>query len=298
MAFGDMDHDGYPELAVASPTQKFYLFDNTNGVLDTVPCWVSAVGTEPSAVAWADVDADGDLDLAAGSWFYLAGIFENNGVALADTFAWKKPAGNGTQQIAWADYDEDCVIDSVKTITGNGTRKLFYLGHQPIHQIVSIELNGSSLPLNQYCYDLTDGWISLATPPASGDIVTVHYSFSNDLDMALTTWLQVKIYGNRNVTTGIENQKEDGSGSWLEQNIPNPCRNSTTIEYFLAKDEDISLKIFDFHGEEVKTLAEGKKTCGQHREDFDTSGLQDGIYTCLLKGDDFIQTRKLILIKK
>jgi len=298
MAFGDMDHDGYPELAVASPTQKFYLFDNVNGTIDTVPCWVSVVGTEPSAVAWADVDADGDLDLAAGSWFYLVGIFENNGVALADTFAWKKPAGNGTQQIAWADYDEDGLADSVKTFTGNGNRKLFYLGHQPIHQITSIEVNGASLQLNQYCYDLTDGWISFATPPSPGDTIMVLFSYSNDLDMALTTWSQVRIYGNLQEATGMGDQKEDVSGMWLGQNHPNPFRNTTTMEYFLARQSNISLKIIDLFGKELAVLADGNKPSGQHSEVFNAGGLKTGIYTCVLRAEGFIQARKMILMKE
>ena len=298
MTFGDMDQDGYLELAIASPTQKFYLFDNVNGVLDTVPCWISAVGSEPSAVAWADVDADGDLDLSAGSWYYPVGIFENNGGALADTFAWKKPVGTGTQQIAWADYDEDCVIDSVKTINGNGARKLFYLGHQPIHEITSIEVNGSSLPLNQYCYDLTDGWVSLATQPATGDIVKVYYSFSKDLDMALTTWSQVRIYGNQNVTTGMGDQKESLSGSWLGQNYPNPLSNSTTIRYFLASQSHITLKIVDMFGKESAVLVDGNKPAGLHREIFNANGLETGIYTCVLRAEGFFQARKLIMMKE
>jgi hypothetical protein len=298
MAFGDMDQDGYPELAVASPTEKFYLFDNVNGVLDTVPCWVSAVGNEPSAVAWADVDADGDLDLAAGSWFYPVGIFENTGGALADTFAWKKTVGAGTQQIAWADYDEDCLVDSVKTFTGDGNRKLFYLGHQPIHQIVAIEVNGSTLPLNHYCFDLTDGWISLATPPVPGAIVTVQYSFSNDPDMALTTWSQVKIYGNLNVATGMEEEKKEMPGSWLGQNHPNPFRNSTTIEYVLARQSNITLKIVDLFGKELAVLVDGNKLAGQHSEVFNAGGLKTGIYTCVLRAEGYIQVRKLILMKE
>jgi hypothetical protein len=297
MAFGDMDKDGYPELAVASPTQKFYLFDNVNGTLDTVPFWVSAEGSEPSSVAWADVDADGDLDLAAGSWFSAVGIFENTGATLSNTQAWKKSVGNGTQQIAFADYDKDFLVDSIQTITGNGTRKLFYLGQQPLHQITSIEVDGSPLPLNQYCYDLTDGWISMAIPPVQGAVVTVNYSFSKDLDMALTTWSQVRIYGNQNVVTGMDDQKEYPSDSWLGRIYPNPFSNSTTLEYFLEKEGYITLKILNLQGKEVAVLADGKITAGEHREIFDASGLANGIYTCLLRTDDYFQTRKLILVK-
>ena len=297
MAFGDMDQDGFPELAVASPTQKFYLFDNINGTLDTVPCWVSTVGNEPSAVAWADVDADGDLDLAAGSWFSPVGIFENAGGVLADTFSWEKGVGSGTQQIVWEDYDKDYLVNSVKTFTGNGTRKLYYLGYQPIHDITSIEVDEIPLPLNQFCYDLTDGWISMATPPAPGAIVNVHYSFSKDLDMALTTWGQVKVFGNLNVTTGTDDRKKYLSGSWLGQIYHNPFSNSNTVEYFLARNTFITLKMVDLYGKEVVVLAEGNILAGQHTETFDTSGLAEGMYICVLRADNFIRTQKIILIK-
>ncbi len=297
MAFGDMDKDGYLELAVASPTQKFYLFDNCNGILDTIPSWVSSVGNEPSTVAWADVDADGDLDLAAGSWFYFAGIFENTDGAFADTFAWKKGVGSGTQQIAWADYDNDYLVDTVKTFTGDGNRKLYYLGRQPIHQITSIEINGSIAPLDQYCYDLTDGWISFSSPPQSGYTVTVHYIFSKDLDMAVTTWTQVKLYGNLSVTTGIGINNENYKGSRLGQNFPNPFSTSTTLEYFLSDKGNVSLKIFNMLGNEVAVLAEEYKLPGQYRVTFDATGIPSGIYLCKLNVDDFMLTRKLILIK-
>jgi hypothetical protein len=297
MAFGDMDKDGYPEMAVASPTQKFYLFDNVNGALDTVPFWVSAEGTEPSSVAWADVDADGDLDLAAGSWFSAVGIFENTGATLSNTLAWKKSVGNGTQQIAWADYDEDYLVDSVKTFTGNGTRKLFYIGQQPIHKITSIKVNGSLLTLNQYCYDLIDGWISLATPPAQGFILTVDYFFSKDLDLALTTWTQARLYGNQNVMTGMGEQKEHPSDSWLGQNYPNPFNNSTNIEYYLAHDTYVTLKIIDLYGNEAATLTEGNVASGQHCILYHPTGIADGIYICMLCAEDVVMTRKMILIR-
>jgi hypothetical protein len=297
MAFGDMDKDGYPELAVASPTQKFYLFDNVNGVLDTVPFWVSADGSEPSSVAWADVDADGDLDLAAGSWFSAVGIFENTGATLSNTQVWKKSVGNGTQQIAFADYDKDFLVDSIQSITGNGTRKLFYLGQQPLHQISSIEVDGSPLPLNQYCCDLTDGWISLTIPPAQGAIMKVYYSFSNDLDMALTTWTQVRIYGNQNEVTGMDDQKEYPSDSRLERIYPNPFSNYATLEYFLEKESYITLKILNLQGKEVAVVADGKITAGEHWEVFDARGFANGIYICFLRTNDSVQTRKLILIQ-
>jgi len=298
MAFGDMDKDGYLELAVASPTQKFYLFDNNNGILDTIPSWVSSVGNEPSTVAWADVDADGDLDLAAGSWFFSAGIFENTDGAFADTFAWKKGVGSGTQQIAWADYDNDYLVDTVKTFTGDGNRKLYYLGRQPIHQITSIEINGSIAPLDQYCYDLTDGWISFASPPPSGYTVTVHYIFSKDLDMAVTTWTQVRLYGNLSVTTGIGKNNENYKGSRLGQNFPNPFNTSTTLEYFLSNEGYISLKIFNMLGNEVAVLAEEYKLPGQYRVTFDATGIPSGIYLCKLNVGDFVLTRKLILMEE
>lgn len=115
--------------------------------------------------------------------------------------------------------------------------------------------------------------------------------------MAVTTWTQVKLYGNLSVTTGIGKNNENYKGFRLGQNFPNPFNTSTTLEYFLSDEGNVSLKIFNMLGNEVAVLAEEYKLPGQYRVTFDATGIPSGIYLCKLNVDDFMLTRKLILIK-
>ncbi len=297
MDFGDMDHDGDLDLAVASPTQRFYVFRNNNGVLETTPCWSSPDVSEPSTVSWADTDGDGDLELAAGSWFSPLLIFDNTGSIPEETPSWSVPNGQGTQQVTWADYDEDDLHDTTFTATGNGIRKLFYLGIKHIQKIATISVAGMPVPIDQYCHDLPEGWVSLATAPPAGDLLTVSYTFSNDLDLTVTNWTKVKIYENLNVVTCTSELKKKESRTELSQNHPNPFCGSTVIDFSLAKSCFVTMKIYDPMGKEISALIRETRPAGNQSVVFDGGGLSEGVYTCLLRTDDCIRTRKLVLVK-
>jgi len=295
IAFGDVDNDGYPDLAVAAPGSKFYLFKNINGVLDTIPFWASVKGNEPSAVAWADADGDGDLDLAAGSWNGALGIFENTGGSLADTFAWSKSIGSGTQQIAWIDYKNDVLIDTVKIFHGDGLRKVFYTGKQPLQRIVSIEKNGAVLPGNQYCYDLTCGWISFSFPPSASDTIVIHYSFSLAPDLSVTNYSSAKLYENLNTSSAVMQHFRNPDRPVLDQNIPNPCCEITTIRFSLHRKDKVSIKLYDSMGKEIRTCLQAPLGAGDHSLTVCTDDLRRGLYTYILSVNGFIESRKMIV---
>lgn len=202
MALGDVDGDGYRDLVTAIPGSSGIcaLFMNVGGTFETTPTWSVNLGTEPSCVAWGDVDGDGDLDLATGSWFVTAKIYENVGGVLGNTPIWTCPTDIGRiQQVAWGDYDKDYLVDTYETFSCDGNRKLFYLEKMPIHQISFIEVDGTPVNSNSYCCDNAQGWISLASAPASGSSLTVHYTYSNDLDLVITGSNGVFLFANRSM---------------------------------------------------------------------------------------------------
>ncbi|MFA5405076.1 MAG: M28 family peptidase [Ignavibacteria bacterium] len=83
----------------------------------------------------------------------------------------------------------------------------------------------------------------------------------------------------------------------LSQNYPNPF-NPTTIIKFQIKDlRFTTLKIYDILGKEVATLVNEKLKAGTYEVTFEGSNLASGIYFYQLKTDNFIETKKLILIK-
>ena len=83
----------------------------------------------------------------------------------------------------------------------------------------------------------------------------------------------------------------------LEQNYPNPFNPITKIKYSIPNSSFVTLKVFDILGRELETLINEEKTAGIYEIDFDASQLSSGVYFYQIKAGEFIQTKKMILIK-
>ncbi|HSR18380.1 MAG TPA: T9SS type A sorting domain-containing protein, partial [Ignavibacteriaceae bacterium] len=71
----------------------------------------------------------------------------------------------------------------------------------------------------------------------------------------------------------------------------------STIEFYIPQIIHVNLKVFDLLGNEVAELINKEKSAGRHKIDFDASGLSSGIYFYQLKAGNYIQTRKMMVIK-
>lgn len=87
------------------------------------------------------------------------------------------------------------------------------------------------------------------------------------------------------------------SGYTLEQNYPNPFNPSTTIAYDLPGRFAIQLTIFNVVGQEIATLVDDIQERGRYEISWDASGLPSGVYYYRLRGDDFIETKRMVLIR-
>lgn len=83
----------------------------------------------------------------------------------------------------------------------------------------------------------------------------------------------------------------------LSNNYPNPFNPSTTIRYSISTTSQVTIKVFDILGNEIKTIVDGEMSLGKYEVLFDASGLSSGIYFYQIKAGDFNQTRKMILLK-
>ncbi|MEQ8579590.1 MAG: T9SS type A sorting domain-containing protein [Balneola sp.] len=83
----------------------------------------------------------------------------------------------------------------------------------------------------------------------------------------------------------------------LEQNYPNPFNPSTNIEFALPEQAEVSLKVYNLLGREIYTLVSGKMNAGNHKVEFNASGLSTGLYFYRIQAGSFIQTKKMMLIK-
>ncbi|MCU0372201.1 MAG: M20/M25/M40 family metallo-hydrolase [Ignavibacteria bacterium] len=101
---------------------------------------------------------------------------------------------------------------------------------------------------------------------------------------------------NYTVITGIASVNETLVYS-LEQNYPNPFNPATSINYQLAANSYVSLKIFDVTGREVAVLVNAKQAAGFYKVEWDASKFSSGVYFYKLVTDNYINTKKMMLIK-
>jgi photosystem II stability/assembly factor-like uncharacterized protein len=87
------------------------------------------------------------------------------------------------------------------------------------------------------------------------------------------------------------------NGFSLSQNYPNPFNPSTKIKFEISKLSGVKFVVYDASGREVETLVNEQVKPGVYEADFDGSNLSSGVYFYKLIADDFIETKKMILVK-
>ena len=83
----------------------------------------------------------------------------------------------------------------------------------------------------------------------------------------------------------------------LVQNYPNPFNPTTKIQYSLPQYSTVIIKVFDILGREIATLVNKDQPAGNYSIDFNASNLPSGIYLYKLQARNYIDTKKMILIK-
>jgi len=83
----------------------------------------------------------------------------------------------------------------------------------------------------------------------------------------------------------------------LYQSFPNPFNPSTTIKYSVPNSDIVNIKVYDILGKEVATLLNEYKSPGSYIVEFDGSKFASGVYFYQLKAGNYLDTKKMILMK-
>lgn len=83
----------------------------------------------------------------------------------------------------------------------------------------------------------------------------------------------------------------------LNQNYPNPFNPATVISYELQKPGLVGLIIYNVLGKEIVSLVSGPQEAGLHEITFDASNLPSGTYIYKIQSGNFVQVRKMVLLK-
>ncbi len=83
----------------------------------------------------------------------------------------------------------------------------------------------------------------------------------------------------------------------LKQNYPNPFNPVTNINFSLPKEGFVSIKVYDVTGRMVKTLVNEVIETGNYTVTFDGSQFASGIYFYRLETNNFMETKRMMLVK-
>jgi len=83
----------------------------------------------------------------------------------------------------------------------------------------------------------------------------------------------------------------------LYQNYPNPFNARTIIKFDLPTSSKVTINVYDLLGRKMETLSDSQYDAGYHDIAWDASSFPSGIYFYVMKADDYVQTRKMLLLK-
>jgi hypothetical protein len=83
----------------------------------------------------------------------------------------------------------------------------------------------------------------------------------------------------------------------LSQNYPNPFNPITTIRFSLPQETNLKINLYNMLGEKIQTATEGIYQAGYYNISFNASSLPSGTYIYRIESDNFIESKKMILLK-
>jgi len=83
----------------------------------------------------------------------------------------------------------------------------------------------------------------------------------------------------------------------LLQNYPNPFNPVAIINYQLAKNSFVTLKVYDILGNEVSVLMNAEQPAGVYKTEFNGKNLVSGIYIYKLTAGNFTASKKMMILK-
>ncbi|MFZ1518097.1 MAG: T9SS type A sorting domain-containing protein [Ignavibacteriaceae bacterium] len=140
-----------------------------------------------------------------------------------------------------------------------------------------------------------DTWPEINTGLKS---LSVNSLICDSLDFIYAATNSSGVYKSVNMTTDVNLEITPAPINYkLLQNYPNPFNPSTKISYQLPNAGNVTLKVYSVLGRDVATLIDEYKNAGIYDVEFNGNKLPSGVYFYQLKAGDYVETKKMILVK-
>ena len=207
-------------------------------------------------------------------FYFLIFIATNATAQMADTMNVKLKSGDINP------YALTSVNDlTFSGVQGMDTMNLNLKSGLPIHYSISL------LDVINFSNDLSADSILIEF---KGGIVR-SYAISTISGLSFIGW---------DKSTSIEKIKlETVKGNNLGQNFPNPFNHITTIPYYLPVPQNVTLTVSALTGKVIISLVQEQQTSGIHQVIWDATTVPAGIYFYQLQAGEYMETKKMILLK-
>jgi hypothetical protein len=172
-------------------------------------------------------------------------------------------------------YEGDEVVMSI-----DGVEYTLTIGTNGTHSRASTQLTGQTLG---------DHTVELVSPAGCFSPVTV--TCATGSAGADQEWESSVII------TDVGDDEESPQEFSLSQNYPNPFNPATVIGYGLPLRSHVRLELFNPLGQSVALLVDGEKEAGYHSVTLESRALASGLYFYRLQAGDFVETKKLIILR-
>ena len=247
-----------------------------------------------------DIDGDGSKEIVVGGW---SSVPNNFFILKPDLFeilksynvATLKPQIGESGRLnggSVGDIDQDGKMDIVF-----GSR-----GATPVGAIVRIEYQGGDISdSSSYTYQTIDSLLVTSDGQRFDIVKIANVDEDAELEVIYTDGNQI----NRvplailDLEPGVSvNEEIIPNKFYVSQNYPNPFNPSTTIQFGLNEQTEVSLKIYDILGREIATLIKNEvKSAGSYEVTFNASVLASGTYIYKLTANNQTISKKMNLIK-
>ncbi|MCS3785441.1 cohesin domain-containing protein [Salinibacter ruber] len=83
----------------------------------------------------------------------------------------------------------------------------------------------------------------------------------------------------------------------LRANYPNPFSQQTTVEYALAEQSEVSVRVYNVLGQQVATLVQGTQQAGTHQVEWDGNQLSSGKYFVRMEAGGKTDTKQITVVR-
>jgi hypothetical protein len=294
----DLNRDGDYEVMVGSDDKKLYAVNSAGAPVFTLQI-DQAIKSSP---AIADLDGDNKLEVIFTAYGGKVYAVDHQGRVLD---GWPYETGGFLMSSPIVlDIDGDGALEVI--LEAKGLKLIHLEADGSLLLELPIETTGLAIS-SPIAGDLdNDGDLEVAVGVSKG-VYVWNYPTASDVAMP---WPMYR--GNPQRTGFLEDNltgRPESQDTWsrpldfaLWQNYPNPFNPETTIRYSLAQESSVRLSIFNVLGQEVISLVDANQAAGFHEiawdgKDAGGSMVASGLYFYRLQTRDFMETRKMVLLR-